>query len=103
MLFHKLQTGDYIPLFLDKIRILVEGEYQGIRLYKDTEHVMKWCASYINIKRTMRAYEQMCNDRNIEYNMTKTDWIAIFRWKEDITNGTPILRGPCEFPPSPYE
>lgn len=34
-LYTQLQNSDETPLFLEKVSLLVEGEYRGIRLYRD--------------------------------------------------------------------
>lgn len=103
-LYTQLQNDDYeIPLFLEKVSLLVEGEYKGLRLYRDTgeyhgsENPYKWPASWKNMYRIMRTYRSLVERNGEEYDMSKNDWREIFRWKDGV-NGRVEERAYGEFP-----
>ena len=102
-LYVQLQTsqpGMYIPLIVEKTRLLVEGEYQGVRLYKDkTEHhnaeqPFRWVPTYRNMIRIMKTYEKQSMREHGECDMTADDWMEVFRWKYEVFGDfkTEVLR-----------
>jgi hypothetical protein len=103
-LYKTLQDAQYdTPLHMDKIRLLVEGEYRGIRLYHDNtpnhgiHNPFKWTASWKNMARIMRAHKCIVERSGRSCYMNKNNWIQIFRWKE-TSYGTITIRSPGEFP-----
>ena len=98
-LYTQLQDSDETPLFLEKVSLLVEGEYRGIRLYRDLTQPVHWPASWKNMYRIMRTYRTIIERTGSEYSMTKDDWLNIFRWKQE-PGGVTVLRAAGEFPPN---
>lgn len=101
-LYKQLQDGSTdTPLFLEKVSLLVEGEYKGIRLYKDIKDGMpiRWATKWINMYRIITTYRKIVERSSIEYTMTNTDWLNIFRWRQTI-DGKYVIRQPSEFPPN---
>ena len=98
-LYTQLQDSDETPLFLEKVSLLVEGEYRCIRLYRDLTQPVHWPASWKNMLRIMRTYRTIIERTGSEYSMTKDDWLNIFRWKQE-PNGATVLRAAGEFPPN---
>lgn len=102
-LYKQLQVGSYTPLFLEKVRLLVEGEYKGLRLYRDSgeyhsrENPYKWPASWRNMSYIMGAYRTIVENNGGVYDMSNDDWLSIFRWKS-INNGRVAQRMAGEFP-----
>ena len=79
---------DYIPLIVEKTRLLVDGEYKGVRLYRDhvAEHhgrdrPFRWIPTYKNMLKIMNTYEAQSMREHGECDMTADDWMGVFRWK----------------------
>ena len=101
-LYKQLQDGSTdTPLFLEKVSLLVDGEYNGIRLYKDIKEdaPIRWATKWINMYRIINAYRKIVDRSLIEYTMTNADWLNIFRWRQTI-DGKYVIRQPSEFPPN---
>jgi hypothetical protein len=96
-LYSQLQDGVYMPLFIEKTRLLIDGEYLGARLYRDINQPIRWPASWKNMHRIMRSYREIELRSNSMYSMSKNDWLLIFRWKQ-IAGGNTVLRRAGEFP-----
>lgn len=101
-LYKQLQDGSTdTPLFLEKVSLLVEGEYNGIRLYKDIKEdvPIRWATKWINMYRIITAYRKIVDRSSTEYTMTNADWLNIFRWRQTI-DGKYVIKQPSEFPPN---
>jgi len=90
----ELQRGDpNTPLFIDKLSLLIEGEYNGVRLYKDKHNMhFKWSPSYANLTLFINSYKKIIISQQRDYTMIMDDWLDICRWKQSQDNGTMILR-----------
>jgi hypothetical protein len=104
-LYTQLKDRNYnTPLFIEKVRLLVEGEYNGFRLYRDsgrfhnaTTNPYKWPVSHKNMYNIMQAYQAIVERRGDEYTMCKDDWLHIFQWKSE-THGRTTKRNRGELP-----
>jgi hypothetical protein len=104
-LYETLQDDFDTPLHMKKIRLLVEGEHLGVRLYSDNaichgvNNPFKWAASRKNMYKIMLAHQSIVERAGEKYSMTKDNWLQVFRWKE-TAGGKLTLRAPGEFPPN---
>ena len=105
-LHSQLNDGIHTPLFLEKLNLLIEGEFMGLRLYRDSgeyhsigDNPYKWPTSVKHIRGIMRSYQTIMESRNEEYAMTEENWARIFRWEEN-DHGIITMRSGNELPES---
>jgi hypothetical protein len=103
LLTHLKDSTYDIPLHKKKIGLLVNGEYQGVRLYgykcSVNKITYKWSPSWKNQLCLMKANKLIVERTGGTYDMTDDMWLKeVFRWKESSYGADMTIRSPGEFP-----
>lgn len=78
--------------FIAKLQLLIEGEYEGVRLYKDKNNMLfKWSPTHTNRYRIIESYKEIKKAREEEYDM-EDKWFNIFKWVQSPEDGVIRLR-----------
>ena len=92
-------------LFIEKIQLLIEGEYKGVTLYDNNTNknntLVKWSPSYKNLDLLIEAYKKIKKTRGEEDDMDMDKWLAICRWVQSPKDGSMRLREEGESPKRP--